>query len=182
MWAITPRGVGAAPAYRAIEEGTPLAPDEFATTQDPVGMVLADDGVSLRAPTNAEMLGAAKAARLEVLVRARDAAIISPVEWSGALWSTLPEDQANLIQAVALWSAARGLGEAEQLTLGAPVPTVIPWKTVDNQMRELGYLEAVQLATAVSIHKQTMFGVYWQLEQGVNAATSLEEIAAIGWP
>lgn len=124
----------------------------------------------------------AQAAKLAELVAARNEAIIAPVSWSSAEWSALPEDQENLIQAVALWGAALHLTPDEQAQLGAPMPTDIPWKTIANDRRNLTYLEAVQLATAISIHKQSMFGVYWQLEDAVAAAKSVADVQAITWP
>lgn len=56
-WAITPRGAGKAPGFRAIRDNWPLAAGEtFAVTEDPSGKVLGEDGQSLRNQTTAEAL------------------------------------------------------------------------------------------------------------------------------
>lgn len=180
-WACTPRGVGRAVGFRLLPEGADPEIGEFVSTSDPRDLVLADDQTSLRTPTQGEILTIAREEKLAELVEARDAAIVSPVSWSGAQWSALPDDQANLIQAVSLWAAVLALSPEDQATLGAPVPSSIPWKTIANELRDLSYLEAIQLATAISISKQTMFAIYWQLEAAV-AAAELDELQAITWP
>lgn len=55
-WAIAARGTGKPPGFRAIKDDWPLAADEtFIVTDDPAGLVLAEDGASLRAATPAEL-------------------------------------------------------------------------------------------------------------------------------
>lgn len=168
-----------------LPEGESAGQGEFETTQDPSGLVLANDLQSLRQPTAGEQLEQLRVVKLAELVTARDAAIVAPVEWNGAAWSALPEDQSNLIQTVSLWDVVRRGDPALLADLaldGAIVPVAVPWKTIDNDIRMLSFNEAVRLAAAMSLAKQTAFGTYWQLEQLVAAATSAPEIAAITWP
>ena len=169
----------------ATAPGESAAAGEFESSVDPAGRVLAADRQSLRAPTQAEQLAQLRALKLDELVRARDVAIVSPVLWAGELWSALPEDQANLIQTVALWDVVLRADQdllAELSSDGAIVPTAVPWKTTDNAVHVLTFNEAVRLAAAMSLAKQTCFGIYWQLEAAVEAAASAEAIAAITWP
>ena len=185
VWAIRPLAVGRPVPYRETTDDAVAGPGEVIVTADPFGQVLAEDRQSLRAPTPAEILRDAREAKLAELVEARDAAIVAPVTWDAAQWSALPEDQANLIQTVSLWDVVR---RADQTLLGelagdgAVVPAAVPWKTIDNDVRMLTFNEAVRLAAAMSLAKQTQFAIYWQLEQLVGAATSEPELALITWP
>lgn len=56
-FAVTPKGIGKAPGFRAIRDGEPLGPSETFTvdTFDPDVYVLAEDSVSLRVGTPNEL-------------------------------------------------------------------------------------------------------------------------------
>lgn len=77
-WACTAREVGRPVAFRLLPDGDAAAPGEFVSTTDPSGLVLAEDLHSLRPATPAEVLTAAREAKLAELVAVRDAAIVSP--------------------------------------------------------------------------------------------------------
>jgi len=69
-YAITPKGIGKPPGARCIRDETPLAPGEtFTVLAFEPGQVLAEDGLSLRAKTEAELALEAAAAAAAVTER-----------------------------------------------------------------------------------------------------------------
>lgn len=64
MWAISPRGIGKAVGARSIAGVEMLGEGEFAVDEWSSDLVLAEDGISLRAPSEDEEIIAAKAERI----------------------------------------------------------------------------------------------------------------------
>ena len=82
-FAIKPRGVGLAPGVRAIEDDWPLRDDEtFSVGESPFGLVLAEDGQSLRPSSAGEIEDAARARAIAEIKHRAGADIVAMVpEW-----------------------------------------------------------------------------------------------------
>ena len=173
-WAITPNGAGNPVGYRGIKNDSDLLPGEFASTTDPTGKVLADDGTSLRDPTTAERLAPLKRDRQNYINDRREVAIASGAQFNGWTFDTDERSVANLTAAVAFIQAAPDYG--------FPVPPAISWRDATNVDRALSPAQLVGLGAAIFTRVQTAHGIARQLKDAIEAANSEAAINAIDWP
>lgn len=178
-WAITPRGVGNAVGFRAIISDDDLKPGEFASTTDPAGMVLANDGTSLRAPTNSELLARAKEARLEYIKNRRNEAIEQGVTFNGRPYWTDRDSVIDLATALIGFLSLSMLSNEQVSQL--PIPPAIPWKTREGYVPHSPQ-ELVLLYAAVSQYRLAQHQIEEQLISLVNAATNVNQVNAVDWP
>lgn len=178
-WAITPFETGRPIGYRMIESDDDLAPNEFASTNDPQGKVLADDGTSLRDPTSAELLADAKAVRLEYLKERRNAAIELGITFNGRPYWTDRDSILDLASAL-IGFLAIGMLPPEQVAQ-LPVPSAVPWKTREGYVPHT-LPELVLLYAAVSQYRLAQHQVEEQLIAQVTAARTADQVNAIDWP
>lgn len=173
-WAVRPRGVGQPVGFRGIRDDSELQPGEFASSTDPAGLVLAADGASLRAPTNAEQLQPLKRARQSYINDRRELAIAGGALFNGWTFDTDERSVSNLTAAVAFIQAAPDYG--------FPVPPAISWRDATNVDRALTPAQLVGLGAVIFISVQTAHGIARQLKDAVTAARSEAAINAIDWP
>lgn len=178
-WAITPRGIGQPVSFRAINSDEELQAGEFASTTDPAGLVLAQDGASLRVPTGAEVLMAAKAERLNYLRERRNQAIEAGIEFNGRQYWTDRDSVLDLASAL-IGFLSIGILPAEQVAQ-LPVPSTVPWKTRDGYVSHT-LQELVLLYAAISTYRLAQHQIEEQLIDAVNAATTVQQVAAVDWP
>lgn len=178
-WAILPGQPAQPVGFRAINTDADLQPGEVATSTNPAGKVLDADGTSLRAPTSAERLAAAKVARLDYLRERRNRAIEAGIEFNGREYWTDRDAILDLASALVGFLALTLLPaqEVEQL----PVPQFVPWKT------RAGYLphspaDLVRLYAAISQYRLIQHQIEDTLIAAVGAATTIEQVAAVDWP
>jgi len=174
-WAITEKGEGEFPAFRACDKDATLAPGEaFFTNFDPTGYVLAEGGGSLRQPTMAEGLRPLKGARQQYINDRRDAYIAAGVEFNGWRFDTDPGSIANLTAAVAFIQAAP--------SYGFEPPATVSWRDADNVDRALSPALLVGLGAAMFTRVQTAHAIARQLKDAISAATSAAQINGADWP
>ncbi len=173
-WAITPGAIGAPVGFRGIRDDSELQPGEFASTTDPTGLVLANDGASLRLPTNAERLSPIKLQRQAYINTRRDATIASGVAYNGWTFDTDPASVNNLTAAVAFIQAAPGAG--------LQVPAAVSWRDATNVDRNLTPAQLVGLGAAIFTLVQTAHYTARQIKDAIEVATSEAEINAFDWP
>lgn len=173
-WAITPQGRGKLVAFRSITSDADLKPGEFASSVDPTGMVLAEDGTSLRSPTTAERLRPIKDARQAYINARRDAVIAGGVSFNGWTFDTDPTSVNNLTAAVAFITAAPGAG--------FQVPPAVSWRDATNVDRDLTPTQLVGLGAAIFMLVQTAHVTARSLKDAIEAAVSEAAINAIDWP
>ena len=178
-WAITPRGIGQPVSFRAINSDGELQAGEFASTTDPQGKVLANDGTSLRDPTTGELLAEAKAAKLEALKERRNAAIELGITFNGRPYWTDRDSVLDLASAL-IGFLAIGILPPEQVSQ-LPVPTTVPWKTREGYVPHT-LQELVLLYAAISQYRLAQHQIEDALIASVNAAGTLQEVTAVDWP
>jgi hypothetical protein len=174
-WAISARGEGEYPAFRACHQtGTLAAGETFFTNFDPTGYVLAEGGGSLRLPTAEEALRPLQRARQQAINDRRDAYIAAGVEFNGWRFDTDPQSISNLTAAVAFIQAAP-LGNFTP-------PASVSWRDADNIDRDLTPAMLVGLGSAMFARVQTAHAIARQLKDAIAAATSEAQILGIDWP
>lgn len=178
-WAISPRGVAQPVGYRAIAADAQLRPGEFSSTTDPAGLVLAEDGASLRAPSAAELLADAKAARLEYLKGRRNAAIELGVQFNGRRYWTDRDSILDIASALVGFVAVQLLPAEQRATL--TVPPTVPWKTQSGYVPHT-VVELIMLYAQVSQYRLTQHAIEDSLIAAVNAATTVQQVEAVDWP
>lgn len=178
-WAITPNGIGKPVGFRSIKTDAELKAGEFASTTDPQGKLLANDGASLRTPTDAELLAAAKAARLDGLKDRRNAAIETGITFNGRPYWTDRDSVLDLASAL-IGFLAIGVLPPEQIAQ-LPVPAAVPWKTREGYVPHT-LPQLVLLYAAVSQYRLAQHQIEEELIAYVDAATTIEEVNAVSWP
>jgi hypothetical protein len=109
----------------------------------------------------------ARAARIQALRDAREAAITAGFTWDGS-----PFDAAQLSQTRLL-----GLYISSQSPSFAPQP----WRLADNTWRTLTAACVAGVCAALQAHVRAQFAQFAAREAAVNAASSIAEIDAVGW-
>ena len=174
-YAITPSAIGAPVAWRAIRAGWPLVDGEtFTVDEHPEGLVLADNRLSLRAPTNQEALAPQKQARQVYINRRRDMAVAAGVAYGGNRYDTDSQSINNLTAAVAFIEAA--------LRLNMPVPPTVSWRTADNVDVALTPGQLVEFGAVIFTQVQTAHMTARALKDQIEALTTAREIEAVDWP
>jgi hypothetical protein len=109
----------------------------------------------------------ARAARIQALRDAREAAITA-----GFTWDSSPFDAAQLSQTRLL-----GLYISSQSPTFAPQP----WRLADNTWRTLTAACVAGVCAALQAHVTAQFAQFAAREAAVNAASSIAEIDAVAW-
>lgn len=118
------------------------------------------------APTAAELLAAAKAAKVVEIEAARDAALWSPVAAIGHTWQADQRSQELLGQAITLAAA------------GLPLPTV--WRDVDNVDLPISSLsDLITIAGVMALQTQAAYARSWERKALLGAAVTLQEVGAV---
>ena len=172
-YAITSNGIGELVSYRAIRENFPLFENEWKTQIDPRGKVLAEDGRTLRAQTDADRLPKIKAERAAYINALRDRKLAEPVEYGGNTYDADDRSIANLNRAVNFINAAPP---------GAPIPAQIPWRDAGNTTRQLTPRQLWELGGEIFTRTNTIYATSWTLKDAIEAATTPAEVNAIDWP
>lgn len=181
-WAITPRGAGNPVGFRVINSDDDLMPGEFASTADPAGLVLAADGNSLRAPSAAEVLAAARLARWEYIKGRRQAALDGGVQWNGHRWDTEEDDINRVARTLTSWQRALALPPEAQALLPGPIPSTVSWTTAANDEVPLSVVQLALLDATINLHIGAVFEAAKALRTAINAAQTIEAINAVDWP
>ena len=192
-WAITPRGAGHPVGFRAINSDGELQAGEFASTTDPAGLVLAQDGTSLRAATNLEQLTAAKRAKVLELQLERARRIYSEdvvVQFAGRSWPAHQEARINAIENILGLFVVAGLPPEALQNLPFQVPEAVTWTDDDDDDAEFSFEQSFLLFAAMAQHKLQTFAAYRQARDAVLAieivnndlAAALAAVRAVEWP
>jgi len=183
-WAITPNGAGNPVGFRPLRDNdsTLAEAETFITTTDPEGKVLAKDGASLRAPRAAETLARARAARWEYLKDRRQQALDGGVTWNGHRWDTEEDDINRIARTLSSWQRALALPPEAQAQLPGLVPTSVSWTTANDIEVDLTLQQLATLDAVISLHVGTVFGTAKALRAAINAAATLDQVAAVDWP
>lgn len=172
-FAITPRGIGKAPSWRAVDSADDLLPDEIFYVGDPSGLVVGE-GAELRAPNASEALEDAKSEALKRITEARNAALESlTAAWDGDMWD------ADELTASRIANALCMIREAA--ALGIQTPPSIVWRTADNKDRTLTIAELTQMGAAVFLAQQAVWAKQAQLKNAAAAANAADKARAIKW-
>lgn len=183
-YAITPFGVGVAVGYREVHAGeSKLADGEtFIVADNPQGKVLAEDGVSLRLPSDAEALDSIKKTVTDDVEMARVTAIAAgSVSYSGAEYPTTDSFMLDLLQAIVMMDAAASLSADDQKRLPTPIPAAIPVTANDGSVQLLTRTDLVLLASTVSVYKLTQFQKANGLWEAISAAKDVATVQAVSW-
>jgi hypothetical protein len=125
-------------------------------------------------PAPAEQLATAKTTAYKRINAARLKIVEGGVEWNGYVWDSDAVSRNNLTGTIAGYQA--GLFAADPET-----GIVIKWRTADNQDIDLTVTELLSLAGAMLAHINTQYQRSWTLKQQINAAATVEAMAAIIW-
>ncbi|MGI9303745.1 MAG: hypothetical protein ACR2RB_13745 [Gammaproteobacteria bacterium] len=178
MYAITPIDVGQSVHWRAIEPDWPLLAGEvFTTTELPMGQVLAEDGLSLRAPSATEALDvvivpgnlAPRAERAQTIRDAFASGQLRPVAVLGRHWVGGRASALNLFY-------AHHLAQATGLT------QVTFYSAEDHAPQVLSLAQAEQVVNAVGQQYQVDLAQKESLLAAIEAATTSSALAAVTVP
>jgi hypothetical protein len=125
-------------------------------------------------PAPVESLEDTKSAAYQRINIARLKVVDGGVEWNGYIWDSDETSRNNLTGSISGFQA--GLFAADPET-----GIVITWRTADNQDIELTAVELLGMAGAMLNHVNTQYQRSWVLKQQINAATTVEAVAAIIW-
>jgi hypothetical protein len=109
----------------------------------------------------------ARAARIQALRDAREAAITAGFSWDGSAFDSAQLSQTRLL----------GLYISSQSPSFAPQP----WRLADNTWRTLTAACVAGVCAALQAHVRAQFAQFAAREAAVNAASSIAEIDAVAW-
>ena len=131
--------------------------------------LIADDGrvYPKPAPTDAELLAAAKPAKIAELKAERDSKEVEPVQTDKGVFDYDDKSRDRL------YIARQALTDAGS--------SEIVWTTADNQRVSMGIADFAAINGAAAVRSNALHIKYNELKQRVNAAQTVEEVEAIGW-
>jgi hypothetical protein len=168
MYAIKGNSIGHPVSFQRVGGNSDL-PDgyDFIVGFHPLGYLLSEDGVSLRLPTQAEMLDMAKATKRDEINAARDAALDAGFVFDGNTY----DSDAKSIQRIT--------GAATLAIIDNTFTT--NWITKDNGVVSLSAAQLIALGQAAAAHEQRLIFKARQLKDQINAATTRAEVDEVSW-
>lgn len=130
--------------------------------------LIADDGrvYPKPAPTDAELLAAAKPAKIAALKAERDAAEVEPISYGGRLYDY--DDKArDRIAAAIIALDVQGEGAK------------ISWTTADNEDAEVTAQDLRMIIAAVAVRSNALHTAYRVAKAQVEAAVTADEVRAV---
>lgn len=173
MWAITPRGIGLPVGFRAVRpEWELIGGETFKTSEDPIGKVLGNDGVSLRDPTRADNLSISRSLAKSDVNHERNEVLREglTVSWNGSLWDADEPTQSRL---------GMTISRLADPPKGRPPPQKISWRDLSNAPHELNIEELKELHAAMLERTQEIFQLSWDLKDQIDQSETPEKIR---WP
>ena len=130
--------------------------------------LIADDGsvYPKPAPTDAELLAAAKPAKIAELKAERDSKEVEPIEYGGNLYD-YDEKARDRINAAIIALLLQGEG------------ATIDWTTADNQDVKVTANDLRMVIAAVAVRSNTLHMAYRKAREQVEAASTAEEVEAV---
>ena len=130
--------------------------------------LIADDGsvYPKPAPTDAELLAAAKPAKIAALKAERDAAEVQPIEYNGNLYD-YDEKARDRINAAIIALSLQGEG------------ATIDWTTADNADTPVTANDLKMIIAAVAVRSNKLHTAYRVSKEKVEAATTAADVEAV---
>ena len=134
--------------------------------------LIADDGVVYPkpAPTDAELLAAAKPAKIAELKAERDSKEVEPIEYGGNLYDYDDKARERINAAIIALDVQ---------TAQAKATASIDWTTADNQDVKVTAKDLRMVIAAVAVRSNALHTAYRKARERVEAAQNKEEVEAI---
>lgn len=170
MFAISPRGIGNAVGARAVRSATDdLVGDETFIADWAPGMVLAEDEVSLRMPSDAELLARAKENRKAYITIRYEAELVGGVVLIGETFDAT-ETAINAVVSLAWNLARRGDGSRR-----------VWFRLPSGRKRLVNASQLETLADALIDFRDTQEDNEETKHAAIDAAATIPEVEAVDW-